>query len=173
MELAKIVSTSALVASTVLHLGVVQVAGGLFDACNVFSFFGLSAAKARSHTAKIMEAGPEQKDMVALAYTSMRGECAQFIGMGAGSLYALLFLHPGTAQVAVVHFATGCWSTIAMLVNSHVVGLLPFVPPSPEYDRASRVKLKPFVAMVGVQVLLYWSAFALSRGKAAPKLTIG
>jgi hypothetical protein len=163
-RISRIVSTSALVASTALHLGVVQSAGGLLDACNVFSFFGLSPEKARANTKKIMDAGEEQKDMIALAHTSMRGECAQFIGMGAGSLYALLFLHPGAAQVAVVHFAQSVWASIALLVNSNVAAFLPFYPPAPEYDPVSRAKLKPFVVMCGVQGVLYWSAFFLSKG---------
>jgi len=163
-EVARYVSSSALVVSCILHLGVVQSAGGLFNACNVFGFFGLSAAKAKSITGEIMEQGQEQKDMIALAYTSMRGECAQFIGMGSASLYSLMFLHPGTSQVAVVHFAQTCWAGIALVVNSQCAGLLaPFLPPAPEYDPVSRTKLRPFVIMVGVQGILYASAFFLSK----------
>lgn len=168
MKVARVVSTSALVVSTVLHLGVVQSAGGLFDATNVFGFFGVTAERARSLTRGFMSGGAEQKDMIALAYTSMRGECAQFIGMGCSSLYSLLFLHPGTAQVAVVHFAHTCWAAIALAVNSHCAGLLTFCPAAPEYDPQSRAKLKPFVLMVGAQGILYSSAFILSKGNAAP-----
>ena len=114
----------------------------------MFGFFGVSASKAKSITAEIMEKGQEQKDMIALAYTSMRGECAQFIGMGSASLYSLMFLHPGTSQVAVVHFAQTCWAGVALVVNSQCAGLNPFLPAAPEYDSESRKKLKPFVIMV-------------------------
>ena len=113
------------------------------NACNVFGFFGVSInAKAKSITAEITEKGQEQKDMIALAYTRMRGECAQFmIGMGSASPYSVMFLHPGTSQVAVVHVAQTCCAGTALAVNSQCAGLNPYLPVAPEYDFESRKKL--------------------------------
>ena len=164
MKLARTVSTAALCVSAVVHLGLVQSAGGLLDSCFAFDFFDVSLDKCRAIGAYVMQAGQAEKDWLTLAYTSMRGECCQFIGMGSGALYALLFLAKGTKEVAVVHFMHATWACIVQVVNSQNAGVLPFLPSGPEYDPVSQAKLKPFLVLVGAQAILYVSAFLLSRG---------
>lgn len=97
-KLARAVSALAFVVSAVVHLGLVQSAGGLVDSCYAFSFFGISADECRAIGASVRGAGQAEKDWLTLAFTSMRGECCQFLGMGVGSVYALLFLRKGTDE---------------------------------------------------------------------------
>ena len=162
-KLARAVSALAFVVSAVVHLGLVQSAGGLVDSCYAFSFFGISADECRAIGASVRGAGQAEKDWLTLAFTSMRGECCQFIGMGVGSLYALFFLAKGTKEVAVVHLMHATWACVVQVVNSQNAGVLPFLPAAPEYDPISQAKLKPFLVLVGVQAVLYSSAFLLSR----------
>lgn len=169
MGLARPVSTLALIVSTVVHLGLVQSAGGLLDSCNAFGFFDISVEQCQSIGAFVRSAGQPEKDWLTLAFTSMRGECCQFLGMGAGSLYSLLFLAKGTKEVAVVHLMHATWACIVQVVNSQNAGVLPFLPAAPEYDPVSQAKLKPFLVLVGVQAILYVSAFLLSRGNEKTK----
>lgn len=99
MSLARSISTLAFVVSAVVHLGLVQSAGGLLDSCNAFGFVGVSAEECHAITTSVQRTGGQaEKDMLALAFAAMRGECCQFIGMGAGSVYALLFLSKGTDE---------------------------------------------------------------------------
>ena len=63
------------------------------------SFVGVSAEECHAITTSVQRTGGQaEKDMFALAFAAMRGECCQFIGMGAGSVYALLFLSKGTDE---------------------------------------------------------------------------
>mmetsp|Transcript_19790 Transcript_19790/g.63517 ORF Transcript_19790/g.63517 Transcript_19790/m.63517 type:complete len:98 (-) Transcript_19790:301-594(-) len=93
-KLARAVSALAFVVSAVVHLGLVQSAGGLVDSCYAFSFFGISADECRAIGASVRGAGQAEKDWLTLAFTSMRGECCQFLGMGVGSVYAPLCPRP-------------------------------------------------------------------------------
>mmetsp|Transcript_284 Transcript_284/g.825 ORF Transcript_284/g.825 Transcript_284/m.825 type:complete len:177 (-) Transcript_284:67-597(-) len=169
MSLARSISTLAFVVSAVVHLGLVQSAGGLLDSCNAFGFVGVSAEECHAITTSVQRTGGQaEKDMLALAFAAMRGECCQFIGMGAGSVYALLFLSKGTDEVAVIHFMHSVWACIVQVVNSQNAGLLPFLPAAAdEYDPVSGAKLKPFLLLVGGQAVLYVAAFLLSRGNGA------
>ena len=163
MGFARVLSTVAFVVSAVVHLGLVQSAGSIIDTCLAFGLFDVSLEKCQAISARWMRTGQDEKDMLMLAYTAMRGECCQYIGMGTGSLYALFFLKKGTKQVAVVHLMHAIWACTVQVANSQNAGVLaPYLPAAAEYDPVSQKKLYPFLVLVGAQAVLYVAAFVVS-----------
>ena len=88
--------------------------------------------------------------------------------MGLGALYALLFMSKGTKEVAVVHLMHAGWALSVCAANAQNAGLLS-VPAEANIDPASSERLKPFVAIVGVQAVLGVWAFLLSSANGPAK----
>jgi len=96
-----------------------------------------------------------------------RVEACLFLGLGAGALYALVFLQKGTQQVAVIHLMHAVWATAVCLIHADEAGLLqPYSAPDPNVDSTFYAKI-PIVAITGVQAVLYSISFLLSAATPA------
>lgn len=112
----------------------------------------------------------DEMGWLALSISKSRAENCFALGMGAGALFALLFLAKGTREVAVVHLMHAVWAVSVCTVNSQNAGLLP-IPAEANIDASSQAKLFPFVVITGVQAALDVTAFLLSVCRSAKAKT--
>lgn len=92
-----------------------------------------------------------------------RVEATLFLGLGAGAVYALVFLEKGTEQVAVVHLMHAVWALSVCLVHAHGAGYLGTQGVDPNVDQGFYKKI-PIVSITGFQAFLFSVAFYLSKG---------
>jgi len=157
---AKTVSTLALLASSIAQLGMMQAEGALFDSCRGYSFVGVSFEKCQAIGAAIVRAGEAEQGYMALAVSKGRAECCTVLGLGAGALYALLFLSKGGKEVVAVHLMEAVWGVSVCLSNAQNAGLLP-VQAEANLNARAQAMLVPFVAITGAQALLHGCALLL------------
>lgn len=164
MAAKKYVSTVAFVGTALFCLGVASLGtGGIVDACNQYGLASVSHADCRAFWAGALGRSPtaQAKSLVAFALIFPRIEAALFLGLGAGSVYALR--NPTLA--AAVHLMQAVFFSTASSIHAHNAGLLPFeVDPNLKLDGAEFV---PFMAITGVLAALSWAGFVLSKGAAA------
>ena len=144
-------SAVAFVATSIFCLGVASIgSGGILDACSQYGLAGVTHAECRSFWSGVLGRHPtaQMKTMVAFAHVYARIEAALFLGLGSGSVYALLKLR-GNPAAAVVHLMQAVFFSTASLIHAHNSGFLPF-----EQDPNVRPEGVPFVSFVFVTGLL-------------------
>jgi pimeloyl-ACP methyl ester carboxylesterase len=164
-----IISTLALFASSVAHLGLMQSEGGLIDSCYSFTFVGVSTEKCREIGAALTQMGEAERGWLLMVISKARAENCFALGMGAGAVYSLLFLAKGTKEVVVVHLMHACWAVSVFVANAQNAGVLSYFGLLPEtnIDANNAAKLVPFTVIVGFQAFLATCAFILSLGRSS------
>ena len=116
MALAYYLSTASLVMALLFMWAAVQSSGAIFDTCKQGSMAinGISYENCQSIGAAIKEKGQAEAYYVTSLLIIPRVEACLFLGLGAGALYALVFLQKGTQEVSVVHLmhAMGDWCVL-------------------------------------------------------------
>ena len=163
-QLSSIISTFALLVSSVAFLGLMQSEGGLIDSCYSYTFVDVSTDKCRNIGAALAQVGEAERGWLAMAISKARAENCFALGMGAGAMYSLLFLKKGTREVSVVHLMHAGWAISVFIANAQNAGLLASfgIPPERNIDASNAAKLVPFAIIVGFQAFLDTCAFALS-----------
>ena len=163
---ASIISTFALLVSSVAFLGLMQWEGGLIDSCYSYTFVDVSTDKCRNIGAALAQAGEAERGWLAMAISKARAENCFALGMGAGAIYSLLFLKKGTREVSVVHLMHAGWAISVFVANAQNAGLLASfgIPPETNIDASNAARLVPFAIIVGFQAFLDICAFILSLG---------
>ena len=150
----KYLSTCAFVVNAMFSIGLINVMqGGVFEACNTYGLFDISLEDCRATAASIARRGELERQLISAAHVPPRVEACLFLGMGAGSLYALMFLMKGTMEVAPIHLMHAVWAVSVFVCHAQNAGaLLPYFEPEPNFTESERVK--PFMMMTGVQAIL-------------------
>ena len=105
----------------------------------------------------------QTKSVLAFALVFPRIEASLFLGMGMGSVFALLKLKPGTAGVMVIHLMQGIFFVCACGIHLHNSKLLGFeVDPNLRVDESTWM---PFAIMTGLLAALSWASFFVSSKK--------
>ena len=111
----------------------------------------------------IARKGDAEAAYLSLLLVIARVEATLFLGLGAGAIYALVFLEKGTEQVAVVHLMHAIWAISVFLVHSHSAGYLGDQGVDPNVDQGF-YETMPIVSITGFQAVLFSTAFFLSSG---------
>lgn len=170
LRLERVISTVALLLSSVAFLGLMQSEGGLLDTCYGYSFAGVDTPRCQQIGADILAGGESAEGYMALAVSKARAENCFALGMGIGALYALACLAKGTREVAVVHLMHAAWASSVCAVNAQNAGLLHVIgiPAEANLTPRASAKLAPFVVITGVQAFLGALSFLLSSSRAPP-----
>lgn len=163
-RLPSIISSVALLVSSLAFLGLMQSEGGLIDSCHSYSFVDVTADHCRDIGAALARMGEAERGWLAMAISKARAENCFALGMGTGAIYSLLYLRKGTREVAVVHLMHATWAVSVFVANAqNAAVLLPFgVSPEANIDAAHAAKLVPFAVIVGLQAFLDICALTLS-----------
>lgn len=161
------ISTVTLVCTTLFMCGLASLStGGIVDACNQYSLAGTSKAECRNVFSAALagkKVSEQTKSVLAFALVFPRIEASLFLGMGMGSVFALLKLKPGTADVMVIHLMQGIFFVCACGIHLHNSKLLGFeVDPNLRVDESTWM---PFAIMTGLLAALSWASFFVSSKK--------